>query len=211
MKKSFSTQCIVLRRMPYRETSFLVHTLSRDHGKVDLVVKGCAGNRGKSGKLDVPELFREYAVEYSPEKSRSGSSLHTPSSFELARLHDGVAKNINAYMESCRFVNFLLKNTREEQELQHTFQALSALLTHLAEEEAKGKEEFLADLAFLVYLNENGLLPEMQKEEDAAIFSALLAYGEGEMLQCPPYPEDYPARVHIYLHKLLACHHLSGK
>lgn len=211
MKKQFlTTECIILRRFPYRETSYLVHTLTKDFGKVDFVVKGCAPGKKGQGR-DIPELFREYTVEYAPKKSRTGSNLHTPHAFELAKIHDNVAKGISSYLEACRFADFLLRNTREEQELSATFSAFSALLSRLEEKEARGKEEFLTDLAFFVYLEENGLLPEMPREEDAKVFSSLLAYAKGEIPSFPPCPEDYPARLHIYLHALLGYHHLAGK
>lgn len=211
MKKEFlATECIILRRFPYRETSCLIHTLTRDHGKVDFTVRGCIGGK-KGTRQDIPELFREYTVEYSPRKNSFGSNLYTPHTFELTRIHDGIAGKISSYLEVCRFGEFLLKNTREEQELTATFSALSALLDHLTEKTARGREEFLTDLAFFVYLNENGLLPEMPREEDAALFASLLEFGEGLTPVCPAYPEDYPPRLHIYLNALLGYHRLAGK
>ena len=215
MKKQFcSARCIVLRRIPYRETSFIVHTLTENHGRMDFVVKGALknkGNRNSSSRMDVPELFREYFVEYSQEKRGTGGNLKNPGVFELYAIHDAVAKNIAAYLEGCRFSSFLLKYSREEQELQMTFRAFSNLLSRLEKEESRGREEFLTDLAFFVYLNENGLLPEIREEQNSSVFSSLLSFAAGELTVLPPYPEDFPARCHKYLHSILNFHNLSEK
>ena len=214
MKKEFcSGRCIVLRKIPYRETSFIVHTLTENYGRMDFVIKGALKNKGKNSgsRMDLPELFREYFVEYSREKSHTGGNLKNPGVFELYAIHDAVAKNISAYLECCRFSSFLLKYSREEQELQMTFRAFSNLLSRLEKEENRGKEGFFTDLAFFVYLNENGLLPEIRDEQNNAVFSSLLSFAAGELTLLPPCPEDFPARCHKYLHSILNCHNLSEK
>ena len=65
------TDYIILRKIPFQESSLVVSGISPDYGRLDFLLKGARSAGGK--KFPYAGLFRELQVEF--QDNRSGSSL----------------------------------------------------------------------------------------------------------------------------------------
>jgi recombinational DNA repair protein (RecF pathway) len=62
MTKTVATTIIVLKKIPYQESSLIVSSISAEYGKVDFIVKGA--RRITKKKQPIVDLFRELNIEY---------------------------------------------------------------------------------------------------------------------------------------------------
>ena len=183
-KPVIQTNFIVLRKIPYSETSLIVAGLSPASGQLRFVVHGARKIAKK--KMPVVDIFRMIHVKYGAGKS----DLHTWREGELVANYGDVARDFGLYETAAWAARFILKHTAEGVECPHLFLALKTGLKRLADsardagcaarENEKGKNhvttksqilsgasEKKESLSFavksgliLVYLSENGLMPD---------------------------------------------------
>lgn len=190
MKDAHRTAYMILRKTPFRETSFIVAGISPDCGRLDFIVRG-ARAIGKRGFPQVG-LFREYAVSFRPARRESG--LATLLSLELERTHDDLAKNMDGYLSVCAMTQSILRRSQPFLEMPEFWRALSTALTRL---ESKTGGEPECSLALLVFLRENGLLPA--RVPFAEHLDALLDYACRPEARLPELPPDYLTRVSAWI------------
>ncbi len=193
------TTCLVLRQTPFRESSLMISALSPDAGKIDFLQKGARG----CGKRKFPEfgLFREFSIEYSPPGEKSAFfSVRDP---ELLTVFDAVALHTESYLAACELAAFLSANTHPMLEALQSYRAFRELLSRAAES-GNGTEErkMLVKLAFL---NENGLIPEPEREEEERLLNDLLAASQGER-EMPCLETEYRKRLSQWIDRLLTHH-----
>lgn len=63
-----TTEAVILRSMPYRETSKIVTALTKDHGKLSLIARGARDTKSKYG--GALELFNHISVIYYERANR---------------------------------------------------------------------------------------------------------------------------------------------
>ncbi|MBP5182718.1 MAG: recombination protein O N-terminal domain-containing protein, partial [Lentisphaeria bacterium] len=128
------TTCVILRKIPYREKSLIVHTLTRECGRIDLVLKG--GRNVSARHFPSAELFRLFSLEFTqrdPGPRASSSDLYAPRVMEYAGNFDAVALHTENYLSLCEYASFLLKHTVSFLAVPQTFDSLLVLLDRFAQ------------------------------------------------------------------------------
>lgn len=145
-----ATNVIVLRKIPYGESSLIIATLSPEYGRIDFLIKGAK----KIGKKKFPkaDLFRELYVQCKDDKR----DLHNLYSTDILNNYDAVASFPENYVQACELGKFLLRNSRPNLPCPRVYMALKSALEHFSKPPAKVPWH---ELVKLVYLEENGLLP----------------------------------------------------
>ncbi|MBR2425647.1 MAG: recombination protein O N-terminal domain-containing protein [Lentisphaeria bacterium] len=192
------SNCILLRLTPFRENTVIAASLSPEYGRLDLFLPGVK----KTGKKQFPSvgLFRELAVDFKPPKD--GSTLCTPRTIDIVRIHDSLVENTRNYMAVCSLAAFLLRNSRFMVELPRTYQALSVILARCA----ATKTDMTGFMPYvkLVFLHENGFVsvpPEKQKTLDSIFDFAL-----GITSEPPPFNTSYYGRLIQWIDALVSLH-----
>jgi DNA repair protein RecO len=146
-----TTELLVLRKTTYKETSIIINGLSPELGLVAFLVKG--GKAVSKKKFPVVDLFREIRVEFKNDHR----DLHTIYSADLLTNYDSISAYPDNFMEACNLSRFILKNIKPMIESEMLYQSLKTCLTALSQGESHTQ---WCDLVKLVYMEENGLLPE---------------------------------------------------
>ena len=202
MNKTISTKIIVLKKTPYQESSLIISTISADYGKIDFVVKGAR----KITKKEQPivDIFRELAVEY----RESSGSLHTPISLELIGEHDKIALYPGILSEILHLTSFLLKNIHPNIPCNRVYSAFNNLLEKSVENKIK---PFDCMLLKIVYLFENGLLPEKlsdshtDEKSQRQFLKKLIDYSEGNTTSIPKLSAEYWNKLEKWI--IYLCHY----
>lgn len=142
---------IVLRKLPYRESSLIISGLSAVYGRLDFSVRGAkkVGSKSCAGI----DLFREISIEFNPERD----GLQTVYKAELLESCDNISNVPENYFAACEISRFILANTESMADCKNLYSALKNALKDLS----AGKcAKFWQTLMKLVFLSENGLLPE---------------------------------------------------
>lgn len=192
------TTCIVLRQTPFQESGLIVSGLSPDAGRLDFLIKGARS----CGKKKFPELglFRELSLKYrAPDHRSTLFSVREP---ELLTVFDSVSLHTENYFAACELAAFLTANTRPLLESGQSYRALRTLLTHYSAEDGAEPWQMLVKLAFL---NENGLIPEPERESEEELLAHLLAASQGEE-NPPELPQEYRDRLIRWTDRLLQHH-----
>ncbi|MBQ9337809.1 MAG: recombination protein O N-terminal domain-containing protein [Lentisphaeria bacterium] len=190
------TDYIILRKIPFQESSLVVSGLSPDYGRLDFLLKGARGSGAK--KFPYAGLFRELSVEFRENPTGTGLlylKLHEPKGN-----FDRIAEQPENYLKICTWVRFLLKHTRPMMEFRQTYEALRLVLSRLCTP-AGGDFELAA--AELVFLHESGFVPESPGDpKRAAALDGLLAYALGPETEAPGFTPEYRTRLIEWIHEL---------
>jgi DNA repair protein RecO (recombination protein O) len=147
---------IILRARPLSETSLIVHWLTEELGRVDVVAKGA--RRPKSpfrGQLD---LF--YLAQFSFQRSRR-SELHLLREVKLLRSHPDLRRELSHLRQASYCANLIEQTTPLEAPAGHLFAQFAQLLQELPRHPAAAP----AVLAFeMKLLKEVGLMPKLAQE-----------------------------------------------
>jgi len=145
------SELIILKKIPYKESSLIVSGLSASFGRLDFIAKG--SEKISKKKFPAIDLFRIVSIEFNPEKD----SLQPIYKAEIVENFDAVADSSASFKDACAIAAFVLKNTKPHMRCDFLFKAVSTAFLRLCA--APGKFPCLA-LVKLAYLFENGLLPE---------------------------------------------------
>lgn len=191
------TDYIILRKVPFQESSFVVSGISPDYGRLDFLLKGVRGTGAR--KFPCIGLFRVLGVEF--RENRTSSSLLYMSSYELKRDFDRIACYPENYIRLCGWIQFLLKHTRPMLELHQTYRSFLLALSRLC---SPAGGEFQLAAAELVFLYESGFVPDMRENDPkrAAALTALLAYALEESAPEPEFSDEYRRRLIQWIHSL---------
>lgn len=205
---TIETEFLILRKTNYSETSLIFAGLSPDYGQLHFLARGA--RRVGRRSFPVADVFRILSVKYHPGKS---DLLHWQDIDVIKDFHD-VAGNQKIYTAACRLAGFTLKNTASETPAKRYYQALGIALGRLQKMALTPPRDLdkmaLAPVicALIVYLDENGLLPDYRGKPGARNRrDALLAAGEGRS----PLPRVTPAtwqKLDAWLQRTLARHEL---
>ena len=195
MNKTISTNIIVLKKLPYQESSLIISSISAEYGKIDFVVKGAR----KITKKEQPivDIFRELSVEY--RESKNG--LNTPLSLDLLKEYDKIALHPDIFIGISQIALFLRKNSYPHVPCNRVYSAFKLLL----EKSTDGSiDAFDLTLLKLVFLHENGLLPEhfettidslhqltAEEMQQRKFLNRLILYAEGKKQNIPKLSPEY--------------------
>lgn len=204
------TFCIILRLIPYREKSLIVNTFTKDHGRIDLMLKG--GRSVTAKHYPSAGLFRVFFLSFALKdgknpSSSSSSDIFNPREMEYITSFDSIARHTENYLLLCDFASFLLKHTAPFLVLPRTYEALFLLLKRATEKE---ECSFEANCAKLVFLEESGLLPENagKSRENHLLLQEILAYALQENREKPPITPQYEKRLGEWVKALCRYHGL---
>lgn len=161
MSKRETSPIIVLGISDYRETSLIVRGLTPAFGQIDFVVRGARSIKSKS--FPVIDLFRIIQADF-PER---GDGLRSLYNVELLSNNDSIALSPNGYVAVCKCASFITRNSPANIAQPILFAAVKHCLNAVA-----GKKEIefsWLTLLQLVYLYEQGLLPDMGTEADDTV------------------------------------------
>jgi len=186
---------IILRKLPYKESSLIVSGLSAEFGRFDFIAKGAE----KISKKKFPsiDLFRIVSIEFNPDKD----GLQSIYKADLIENFDAVANSASSFREACSITSFVLKNTKPHMHCAFLFNAVRTALSRLCC--TPGKFPCLA-LVKLAYLAENGLLPESDKKVDL-----LLAAASGETDDTGLKDEESTKKIAQWLDSLCVYHGIN--
>ena len=119
------TTYIILRKIPFQDSSLIVSGLSPEFGRLDFLLRGARGTGAK--KFPYAELFRELTIEFRPPKLHSPGTMCNLTSHELIASFDSIALRIENYLRMCAYAAFLLKHTKPMLEIPGTCRALEVL------------------------------------------------------------------------------------
>lgn len=161
MSELSTTEMLILRKSPYRETSLIAAGITPENGRLDLVIKGELAFSKK--KFPVIDLFREIQVEFARSPQSTLHNLRQAEVIadcgeELAAVHDN-------FLLASELGELILKTAKPDLPCPETFDAALNVLGMLSrivpdEAQAPAKRARCAAMMKLVILSENGLLPE---------------------------------------------------
>lgn len=200
------TTYIILRKIPFQDSSLIVSGLSPEFGRLDFLLRGVRGTGAK--KFPYAELFRELAIEFRPPKLHSPGTMCNLTSHELIASFDSIALRIENYLRMCAYAAFLLKHTKPMLEIPGTCRALEVLLSRLTVET---EPDFPVAAAKLMFLQESGFVPEamgtggFRREQ---ILDSLLEYAVNPECPAPDLTEEYRRKLIRWINELCDYHDL---
>jgi DNA repair protein RecO len=185
-----STNYIILRKTPYHETSLILGGITREHGRVDLLVKGAKKIGSKS--LPAIDLFREINVNINLNKD----GLQAIYSAELVSNFDNIALKKEAYLDACEISKFVLRNSQPANPSPETYNALKTAFQLLSE----GNDLYCSPLVKLIYLSEHGLLPELPEErkKESELLAQLIEVAKGKN-KLPNISKEYMDDINSWI------------
>lgn len=197
------TSAIIIGKTVYGERDLIVHAITAETGKLDLIASG-ALSIGKS-KFPVLDIFREFELDYTAPTG--GGTLGKLAEAELANDFSAVANELTLYRFAGKLGDFVLKHAVSELPMPFVYDALKHAYEHLARRAAGNAAAWepaaAGVIVKLAYLQENGMLPEFQDQASSDFFDQLLDAGlEGASL--PQLPLAYWTQLTNYLNTLLA-------
>jgi len=177
---TIETDFLVLRKTEYSETSLILAGLSPEHGQLHFLARGARKVGRKS--FPVADLFRVLRVKYAPGKS----DLNTWRDVELACDYTHLVHSMNAYRAACWLAGFTLQNTMGGTPAPRFYDAVKLAFDRLQKAASSpvrhNQSIMLAPVicAGVIYLDENGLLPDYRDDPAARQRrDVLLGAGEG--------------------------------
>lgn len=209
------TELIVLKKIPYGETSLIVNGFSVDSGRFDLLLKG--GAKSSAKKFPVIDLFREVRVQYKDEEKE----LHAVYNAELVNQFDALSSKTDNFDVACKMSSFLIKNLQPALPCPNTYFAFRSILAVLSgnsnifdTEAPEWDIDYCRIILLICYLEENGLLPEQlgsTPEEDMKqryLLNAIIESG-AEGIPLPSIDANYRRQLLKWLGSLCNYHNLN--
>lgn len=189
---------IVLRKTDFEESSLIVSGLTEAHGKIDILFK--SAKKIVKGKVKPVDIFRELKVRI---RINEISKLQTVYDAELLSSFDGIANYPDNYLKAVNLSSFLTKNLHPGMESHEVYQAFKHSLEILSSEGSSLIP--WTDLVKLVYIKENGLLPETDSERKLAAMLAVIDATKG-IIPMPEKDADSWNRISIWIKNLCNYH-----
>lgn len=197
------TDCIILSKQPYQESSLLLRAFSPDCGRMDLIAHGA--QKVTETQFPVVDLFQMLSIEYSlSEKSQLGNLTGA----EIRQDFSALGENPKHLLFAGRIARFLLDNTQPEMPMPLSFDTLVNVLTHLSEG-GEGAWSMLqcAVLFKSAFLYEGGLLPETEGDRGEFLEQLIDAGINNEPL--PACNPGYWTALNKWLDSLMDYHQLK--
>lgn len=208
-----TTNVIILRKMPYKESSLILGTLSAEFGKIDLIAKGAR----KLSKKQFPafDLFREVQVTF---PNTGNDNLHSATNAELIQSNDALANIPENFETASKIADFILKNSAPDLPSPLVYDAMRNILRNWALQGDKQEFPWTSQQCSVViktsYLYENGLLPDLgepetkQAYEQQQIIENIIECGnEGAPLQ--KLSDTWWFQLNKWLNQLIKHHQLK--
>lgn len=198
------TKLLVLRKIPYKESSLIISGLSPDFGKLDFMVKGAKKMSRKC--FPVVDLFREIQLEFNYRKD----GLQTVYSVDLVSQFDAIALNPDNFIAACKLCSFISHNSRPMMEAHELYAALKNCFQGLS-----GEHQNIpwCALVKLIYIYENGLLPDIgphsnHSESEQELLAKLIEAAAGRIFP-PLLGKDYWNQLAFWIEDLCRYHNLE--
>lgn len=203
------TPVLILRKIPYHENSLITQTISPEHGRIDFIVKGAR----KVGKKSFPEvdIFREFNTIYPLGKH----DLKTPHSLEMLNRYDDISHFMNNFLSACDLAKFLLRHIPHDFPAPRVYASFKTALRFWSESDDLENKWF--HLVRLVYLDEQGLLPEIEPTPNESaerlyhrqnILDQTLQYAESGDINVQTIPANWE-KMGAWIESLCRYHDLS--
>ncbi|MDD5728853.1 MAG: recombination protein O N-terminal domain-containing protein [Victivallales bacterium] len=198
---------LVLRKLPYRESSLILGTVSAEFGKLDFIARGAR----KLSKKQFPafDLFREVQVTFRP---LGKDTLHTAANAELISSNDALANIPENFEAALKIGDFILRNSAGDLPSPLVYEALKHIFRNWAlageHRDFPWSREQCSVIIKASYLYENGLLPDFSIADDEKsrkqqqLIDAVIECGnEGKPL--PQLPAEWWLRLNKWLNGLI--------
>ncbi len=204
-----SAEILVLKKIPFRESSLVVSGIGPDDGRIDFVMKGAQTVGAK--KFPVVDVFRQVRIDFNPVQEGMPSVY----SAEGVCSFDNISANADNYLVACELGRFALENSQPELPCPELCGAMLFVLNALS-----GNCDYTPSaaqcrlLVRLAYLNEHGLLPETlsadprKDEMQQRLMAALLEAAQGDM-PLPKLQDDYWRQLENWSAQLCVFHGLK--
>ncbi|HRR28232.1 MAG TPA: DNA repair protein RecO [Victivallales bacterium] len=202
MNRIHETQAIVLRKVPYSESSLIISCLTPDYGRLDLMVKGA--RRIQKKKYPEFDIFNELQVFF--VESLSGN-IHNINSSELVNSGINIANNPQNFKKALSIVKFILNNTHFNMRTSRLYLALRKMIADMSINIVFNEWELFIKLT---YLSEEGFLPKFDNDEKFAKFADFLtklnAYCEDKNVEKPQLTENYIEKLIKWVDNICISH-----
>ena len=164
-----NTNVLILRKMPYQESSLILGTISAEFGKIELIAKGAR----KLSKKHFPafDLFREVQITF-PHDGKD--KLHTATNAEIVQSNDSLANIPQNFETALKIGDFILKNSAPDLPSPLVYDAMRNVLRNWALQGEKQQFPWsvlqCSVIIKMSYLYENGLLPEFDEPESKSAY-----------------------------------------
>lgn len=203
--ESVSGEYMILRKIPFQESSLIVAGISPEYGRLDFLLKGARSIRKR--QFPEAELFREFRVIFREAKNTNG--LSTMISCDPICRHDAIAAKPEHYLAACSCAAYFLRHTKPMLAIPDSYRALSHLLTRL---EGSSETEPWISLAKFVFLYENGFVPldgGSTQETGTSSIQRLLSLAMMDSCDLPPDKNGFWSRFRVWIDNLSAWHGLE--
>jgi DNA repair protein RecO (recombination protein O) len=157
--KNQPERALVLRRFPWSESSLVVHVLTREHGRVNLLAKGAY--RPKSRFFAVLDLFDELELVWTGAQERE---LKTLVEGELLVRRAGISRDLGCYEVGVAILELAHLGSRPEKNERELFDLVTKTMDGLESRARKGGGKSAERLRVefeLGFLKLHGLAPAL--------------------------------------------------
>ena len=195
---------IPLAKTPFNDSDIIFRGLTPDYGKVSMLVRR-AGQISRTS-YPVADIFRELDIEFNDEIK---GEIYTADKVDLAcEFGDGILESRN-YKFLGRISSFLLKNVPVNVPQIYTYNALRCIIENLGSNAEDSWSLIQCSVVLkMVFLSENGYLPEANSEEQIEFIDNLIVAGT-ENLPLPQCSDEYWKSLNSWLDALLSYNHLE--
>jgi recombinational DNA repair protein (RecF pathway) len=208
-----TTNVLILRKMPYMESSLILGTISAEYGKIELIAKGARKLSNK--KFPAFDLFREVQVTFN---NNGKDTLHTAANAELIHSNDSLANIPENFETAVKIGDFILKNSAPDLPSPLVYDAMRNVLRNWSLQGEKEAFPWSSQQCSVIiktsYLYENGLLPDFGEPEDKQAYqqqklieSIIECGNEGRVL--PALDNAWWARLNKWLNVIIKQHQLK--
>jgi DNA repair protein RecO len=167
------TEGLVLRKLPFSETSLIFYLLTPGEGHLHFLLKGAL----RQGKRRFPavDMFRRVQVQYAESRR---SDLLTARGVDLVQAHDRIASTPAHYRTACWLGQLALGNAVPHDPAPRLYAAVGTAFARLAGARLPDVRPVWLAVVF-VLLQEQGLLPVLDgRDPKAAHLQRMLKYAE---------------------------------
>ncbi len=212
-----STEVIILRITPYKESGIIAAGLSPDFGKVEFI----SHSGQKSGGTSTPalDLYRHLQLSFKAPAAEKDGALGTATEFELIDEFSNLPRKVENLNFAAKISRFILRNTIYESPMPLLFDTLRQIFGQLSIADVSSGTWTLRHCAVLLkltFLYESGLLPEPENLPPEAVQKVMAMYER--LIECavdgsplPPAGDQYYAQLDNYLNALIAANNLPWK
>lgn len=197
------TNAIVLRKVPYSDTSLVLNCLTPKFGRLDIIAKGA--RRIEKKRHPLFDLFNELSFFFIESHSGALHNIKNPEIIQSNLDIANIPENLKFALDSARFI---ITNTHFNMHTDRLYNSVKKMIYDLSKKKSEG-EWFT--FTKLVYLDEQGFLPQFYQSDSAKfanLLSQIFRFCESENEEKPKLSANYVLKLDQWVNKICSSHNL---